>query len=447
MKEQHNSVQKFIKQFETFEQHLNGRKSSAVHRLRRKALSDFREIGFPGSKNEQWRFTDLSALLNTLFESHHLNPPAGLRKADINSFTFNNNEIQLVFVDGFFIPELSDREQLPDNVVVDSLKTVYSHQAEPFVSEMENDRLFQDDSFRALNAAFLWDGAFIEIGSGVELNRPIHLLFFASKEADGKMDHPHNRIYLRKGASAKIVESFISLNTGTHFTNALSRVELAENARLEHYHLQNENLQSFHIGNTLVKQDRSSFYASTSLTFGGKLTRNNIVTSLIGEGAETVLNGLYMGQADQHIDNNTVIRHETSAGTSHELYQGILMNRSRGVFSGLILVQPHAQKTDARQSNNALLLSDEARIDSKPQLEIYADDVKCTHGATVGRLDKEAIFYLRARGIDVQEAKNMLTFAFAEKVTEKISIQPLRRIVESLILKRFKTIEHFNIEM
>ena len=247
-----------------------------------------------------------------------------------------------------------------------------------------------------------------------------------------------NLIFLSENSQARIVESHFNLKDGLYFNNPVSEIRIAENSRLNHIRIQNESNKAYHIGSIFVDQKQNSHYFSTSLSFGGKIARNNIYTKLDGEGIEAILNGLYMGHGDQLVDNHTFIDHMKPNCESHELYQGILTDNANGVFSGKIMVHPAAQKTDAKQSNNCLLLSDEARINSKPQLEIYADDVRCTHGATVGQLNENAIFYLRSRGISEQLAKNILTYAFVEQVVEGIGIDTVRDYVDNVILERLK---------
>jgi len=293
---------------------------------------------------------------------------------------------------------------------------------------------FEQHAFTALNTAFISDGAFIEIGNDVVVEQPIHLLFISSGDS---ISHPRNLIVAGRHARASVVESYVSLRENEYFTNAVTEIVVGEGAHIDHYKLQRESESAFHVGTVQARQERNSQLHSFSFAVGGELARTNVYTSLEGDAATCTLNGLYLTDGTQHIDNQTSIEHIAPNCPSHELYKGVLDGRSHGVFNGKVYVHPEAQKTDGKQSNNNLLLSPNARVDTKPQLEIFADDVKCTHGATVGRLDELAMFYLNSRGIGPETARMLLTYAFAADVIETIELEPLKTELEKIVLARF----------
>ena len=281
------------------------------------------------------------------------------------------------------------------------------------------------------------DGVVIRIAADAVIEKPIHLLFISDSNAENTAIQTRNLIFAERHSQATIIESYVTLGGDNYFTNSVTEVFVADGARVGHYKLQTEGRNAFHVGTIQVHQARGSRYESFSFATGAKLSRTNVYTTLAGDAAETILNGLYMVDGSQHVDHQTRIEHVAPNCPSHELYKGILDGNSHGVFNGKVYVHPEAQKTDGKQSNNNLLLSDGARVDTKPQLEIFADDVKCTHGATVGRLDETALFYMRSRGVGPAQAKRLLTYAFAADVLEKIELEPLREALEAQVLERF----------
>ncbi|HET9775578.1 MAG TPA: Fe-S cluster assembly protein SufD, partial [Gemmatimonadaceae bacterium] len=293
---------------------------------------------------------------------------------------------------------------------------------------------FDRHAFTALNTAFVRDGALIEVLPDADVAEPIHLVFVS--EGD-RVSHPRNLIIAGRHSRATIVESYVSLREGTYFTNAVTEIVVGEGAHLDHYKIQRESENAFHVGTVQAKQEANSQFHSFSFAVGGSLARTNIYTALDGDAATCTLNGLYLTDGTQHIDNQTSIEHIAPNCPSHEVYKGVLDGRSHGVFNGKVYVHPEAQKTDGKQSNNNLLLSPQARVDTKPQLEIFADDVKCTHGATVGRLDDVAMFYLNSRGIGPERARTLLTYAFAADVLESIELPAVKNALEKLVLSRF----------
>jgi len=281
-------------------------------------------------------------------------------------------------------------------------------------------------AFVALNTAFFEDGTFIEIPKGAVLQKPLHILQVSYGAGQPSVSHPRNLILVGDTGQASIIETYFSLEEDVTFTNAVTEIVAGEGALVDYCKLQQESDAAFHYARVQVQQERSSSVTTHSIQLGGALTREEVQTVLGGEGAESLLHGLYIITGRQHVDNHTLIDHAKAHCSSREVYKGVLEGKSQGVFNGKILVRPDAQKTDSKQSNKNLLLSEDAIINTKPQLEIYADDVKCTHGATVGQIDPEAVFYLRSRGIGVHEAKKLLTYAFANDVMERIKFEPLR---------------------
>jgi Fe-S cluster assembly protein SufD len=300
--------------------------------------------------------------------------------------------------------------------------------------------------FVALNTALMEDGAFVRIARGVVAEEPIHLLFLTVAEEGPLVTYPRNLILADENSQATIVETYAALDGGVYFNNVVTEIIAAENAVLDHYKIQQESEGAFHIATQQVQQDRDSNFTSHSISLGGALVRNDINAVLNGTGIESTVNGLYLASGRQHVDNHTAIDHAKPHCNSHELYKGILDGHATGVFNGKIFVRPDAQKTDAKQTNQNLLLSADATINTKPQLEIFADDVRCTHGATVGQLDADAIFYLRSRGLGLEEARGLLTYAFASDILERVKVAPLRAELEKQLLSRLPRMRHVSRE-
>jgi Fe-S cluster assembly protein SufD len=295
---------------------------------------------------------------------------------------------------------------------------------------------YQDQPFIALNTGFVWDGAFVAVGRGVALDRPVHLVFASTASAEPTMSYPRALVVAETSSRLTLVESYVGLEEDAYLTDAVTEVVLGENAKIDHYKLVREGGSAFHVGALQVHMARSSTFRSHFVTLAGGWVRNEARAVLDGEGCECTLNGLYLAAGRQHVDNHTVIDHARPHCASHELYKGILDGHAHGVFNGKIFVRQDAQKTDAKQTNQTLLLSDDATIDTKPQLEIFADDVKCTHGATVGQLDADSIFYLQSRGIGREAARALLTYAFANDIVRRIDVEPVRARLEESLLAR-----------
>jgi len=410
----------YLETFSRFEKELESDERSPMHRLRESAIGRFAELGFPTAHDEEWRFTNIAPLTRVSFDRASTATPANLISSKLEQLTYGSwNCHRLVFVNGGFTPELSD-VPIAQGMVLTSLRQVLEQDPKAVELHLAKYADFEDHAFVALNTVFLCDGAFINVLKDSVVEKPIHLVFVSVPDREPSMAHPRVLVVAGVNSQATIVESYFSLEPGVAFTNAVTEIVLAENASVDHYKIHCENLQTFHVATLQVQQGRSSRFASHSITTGGSLVRNDVNAVLDAEGCECTLNGLYMASDKQLIDNHTRIDHAKPRCTSHELYKGILDGQSRGVFNGKIYVHQDAQKTDAKQTNKTLLLSEDAVINTKPQLEIFADDVKCTHGAAVGQLAEEAIFYLRSRGIGREDARSLLTFAFANDIIGRV---------------------------
>ena len=429
------NIKWYQSKFEAFEQSLNGAKGTSIHAIRRDAMHRLMELGFPTTRQEEWRFTNVSPIIKSTFSPilrYELN---GVTKTDIKPYLVDG-AVQIVFVNGQYSRELSDIGLLPDGVSAGNLKDMVKEQAESIQSYIHQLNMCEENAFTMLNTAFLWDGAFLSVRQGVVLENPIQFLFVQTNREQMYASQPRNLIVAGVNSQFKIVESYIGLGSTTYLTNAVTELILGDHSIVEHEKCQVENIDAYHVGTTYVQMKAASRYTSTSISLGGAIVRNNIIARLDAEGAECTLNGLSLGRGTQVTDNHTVIDHSKPHCSSHELYKSILDDSSKGIFNGKVFVRKDAQKTDAKQTNKTLLLSDEATMNTKPQLEIFADDVKCTHGATIGQLDDEQLFYLRSRGIDLDSARDILTSAFAGDVIDKITIEPLRRQMYLMIQQR-----------
>lgn len=418
----------YLADFTAFEKELDDVDGSPLHRLRQSAIERFAELGFPTPRQEDWRFTNVAPLTKVPFRRGGIDGASGvLGRANVQS-----SREGIVFVNGRCVVPFADG--LPAGVLVLPLaKALKEHFSlvEPHLARLAR---FDEFAFTALNTAFFRDGAFVFIPKGVVVEKPIHLLFVASSGDAPAVAHPRNLIVAGENSQATIVESYLGQDGKEYFTNAVTEVSAAADSVIDHYKVQREGDAALHVATLQIHQDRGSNFRSHSIALGGSLVRNDINAVLGAEGCECTLNGLSMGSGRQLIDNHTRIDHAKPHCNSHELYKAILDGKSHGVFNGKIFVHPDAQKTDAKQTNQTLLLSADATIDTKPQLEIFADDVKCTHGATVGQLDEGMVFYLRSRGLGKAEARSLLTFAFANDIISRIKVGPVRRQLEELLL-------------
>jgi Fe-S cluster assembly protein SufD len=422
--------------FAQFEKGLNGASESPLHTLRRTGFAAFAEHGFPTTAEEEWRFTNVAPIAATQFQPVLAYERSGFTETDLRPWSLGQTGVVLVFINGHYSRELSSVHSLPPGVTICSLSEALVH--DPSLSARYFPRERGGDTFAALNTAFLVDGAFVRVGDGVTLNEAVHILSLASSGGTPLLIQPRHLIIAGNRARLSVVETYGGQGPGVYFTNAFTQILVGEGGAVEHDKLQMENLDSYHVATTLVSLKGEGSFTSNAINLGGALVRNNVNALFEGERSECTLNGLSVATGTQLVDNHTVIDHATPRCESHELYKSVLDGSSRGVFNGKIFVRQDAQKTDAKQTNKTLLLSDDATIDTKPQLEIFADDVKCTHGATVGQLDEEQVFYLRARGIGETEARDLLTFAFATDVINRVHVDALRDKLDALLHTRLR---------
>jgi Fe-S cluster assembly protein SufD len=408
-----------------------------VREAREEAFAQFASVGIPTSKNEEWRFTPVRHLATTRFRVADASPR--LTGADIAPFLLGRGGYRVVVVDGHVDPELS-RLTSGTALRVVALSGVGDAESTIGMSCAGDKATIMATPFAALNAALWTDGAALHIAAGQAIEVPIEILHVTTLAAANSVVTPRTVIFVGKAAQATVIESFVSLADEPYFTNTACEIMLDDDARLEHVRVQRESLAATHIGITTVHQAGSSHYRSFALALGGKLSRHNLHAYLDASNVETLLYGLYLGRGEQLHDNHTAIFHDHPHCNSWEVYKGVLAERSRGVFNGKVIVQPAAQKTDAKQTNRNLLLSDEAKVNTKPQLEIFADDVKCTHGATVGKLDEQQRYYLRTRGIAGRAAEMMLINAFVAEVLAEVTQPQLRDAVSALVHAELDTL-------
>jgi Fe-S cluster assembly protein SufD len=413
---------------------LKGRLSSEPTWLRRRreaAFARFSRLGIPATSDEEYKYTNVARALRGGF-SLARNHAAPVTDQQLDAMQLGLAAPRLVFVDGRFRSDLSDTRTLLSGVRVEGLA---SASANPWLEEhLACHANAEQHALVALNTAFFEDGVWIDIPARAVLAAPIHVLFVSTAAQAKGVTHPRLLVRAGRDSEASIVESYYGLGSNMYWTNSVLEVVAEENARLELYKVQQEELQAVHTGLVQVLAARNTTLATHSLSFGGGLVRNDINVVLDGEGSHCDLNGLYAVNGGQHVDHHTLIDHAKPHCTSHQLYKGVLDGRSVGVFNGKIIVRQDAQKTDAIQNNKNLLLSREADVNTKPQLQIDANDVRCTHGATIGQMDKESLFYLRSRGISREDARNLLTYAFAADILERIKLEPVREHFESRLM-------------
>jgi Fe-S cluster assembly protein SufD len=428
----------YVRQFDEFAAEGGG-SPEWLRPVRRGAIERFAQTGFPGPRDEEWRFTPVAPIVHAEFERPTAEHQTSA--AELAPFLFGHPEWpMLVFVDGRFSGPLSNLAPLAGGARIAGLADALADPDEALIRHLGHHAAVGESPFTALNTAFIQDGAYVHVPAGVELTYPVHVLFVASGRAGQTVTHPRNLILVDAAARVSVIESYVSLNAdATYFTNAVTEVVSGEGAWTEHTRIQRESEDAYHVGLTHVDQARDSHYRSFTLAMGGAIARHNLHVRLNAPHIETLLYGLYITRGEQLVDNHTAIYHDHPDCNSWEVYKGVLDGRSRAVFNGKVLVRPEAQKTDAKQTNRNLLLSEGARVHTKPQLEIFADDVKCTHGATVGRLDDVAMFYLRSRGIGEADARTLLTYAFASEVVEQVALEPVRHALERLIRERLGT--------
>jgi Fe-S cluster assembly protein SufD len=400
--------------------------------LRRAAIERFERLGLPGRGDEAWKYTRVEKLTEGISRDSRDAPDHTATAEDVVAlFGADAAATGLVFENGRFAPELSAQPSLPSGVVAASLADIAGRTDSPARSWLECDA-DEQRAFAALNSALARDGAYVAIDERVRADEPIQLLFLSTQAAAGRSLHTRNRIDVARGARATVAFHYASLCEDPHLSNHVTGVDVGDDAELSLVTIQDADPRARQLATVDIAQGRNSRLRSHWLSLGGGVTRNEVNAVLGAPGADCELNGLFAARGDEHIDNQTRVEHASPHTTSRELYKGILDERSRGVFNGLVRVRPGAQKTSSFQSNPNLLISDDARVSTKPTLEIEADDVKCSHGSTVGRLDEEALFYLRARGIAESPAREMLTYAFASEISQAVP-EALRGRVQQLV--------------
>ena len=405
--------------------------------VRGSAMDRFEQLGFPSIRDEEWKYTNLATLAKESFvpvtSADHLD--AG----DVSRFAYPETDgTHLVVVNGFLNEELSVKTGLGDVIATDLLSAVADARYNKIIRKyLARNAGYHNSGLSALNTAFLQSGVFVCIPKNVKLERPLQITFINGTENSAAF--PRVLVVAEENSSATLIENFVAGDEERYFTNAIAEIVLKDGAHLEHYRLQRDSKKAFHVSTTSAELGRASRYDTTSINLGAQLSRHDISVVLDHEGAETSVDGLYMVDADQHTDTHSVIDHKEPHCTSHQLYKGILDGNARAVFNGKIFVREGAQKTDAMQTNKNLLLSEKARVDTKPQLEIYADDVKCAHGAAVGQIDPEELFYLETRGIGPELGRSLLTYGFAEEVIAKIKLESIRTELDQIVLKQLHT--------
>ncbi|MHB1688411.1 MAG: Fe-S cluster assembly protein SufD [Ignavibacteriaceae bacterium] len=419
-----------------FENSLNGGNSKPFNLIRKDALEKFSQLKFPTTKDEEWRFTNISPLLK-----YNFNPAISkqnITAEEIERFLFNNSfKNQLIFIDGYFAAELSAVNGVSKKIKLGNLASAFGEDSETVQKHLGKYADYQNQIFTALNTAYAKDGAFIFIPDGEVIEEPVHVLFIATSKIERTLIQPRNLFIAGKNSQATIIEHYVSLDDNLYFTNAVSEIVVGENATLNHIKIQEESRIAFHVSRTEIDQERSSNFESVAISFGAEISRNDITSRFNNEGGECTLNGLFLLDGSQLFDTHTMIDHAKPYCNSHEHYKGILDGKSRGVFNGKVMVRPNAQKTNAFQENNNIILSNEALVNTKPQLEIFADDVKCSHGATIGQLDEDSMFYLKSRGIGEETARTILIHAFASDVVKSIKVDAIKNYLEEILDKRF----------
>ncbi len=421
-----------------------GQDQAWLRAARKSGISHFVEHGFPTLRDEDWRFTNVEPIASLPFKPLLAPTDDALGPGSLDAFPFAGLAgPRLVFINGHFAATWSRTAGVPTGVLLTSLAAALASDTAFIEAHLFQQAHPELNAFVALNDAFFQDGAFIHVPADVTLSEPIQILHVATAKAAGATAHLRNLIVIGTHSQATVIEHFVSLEDTSYVVNTVTELHVGEGAAIEYVKVQDESHLASHLATLAARSDSASNVIAHSIALGARLSRTNIHAHLAGQGLECVLNGLYLTHGEQLADHYMIVEHARPHCASHEYFNGILSDRSKGVFHGRILVQPGAQKTDAKQTNKNLLLSGDATINSKPQLEIYADDVKCTHGATVGQLNEEAIFYLRSRAIGEETARRMLVHAFAGEIVERVRCAPLRAELDQLVWTRLE--EHHRI--
>jgi len=425
----------YLSQFKDFENSLNGESVKPIHKLRKEAIENFSNLNFPTLHDEDWRYTNIAPLLKYNFK-----PSDGLSDFDekkIKNFLQNKFSANLlVFVNGHFVKKLSKTKNLPDGVIIGNIASEIKNGSPVINEHFSKYANYKEQIFTALSTAFTKDGAFVYVPDGKIVEEPIHILFITDSK-EKILTQPRNLFVAGRNSQVSIIEHYASSSEGVYFTNVVTEIAAEQDSIVDHIKLQEESINSLHISRIEIDQERGSNFSSHSISFGGGIARNDIQSRFNDQGSECTLNGLYLLKGKQLYDSHTMIDHARPYCNSHEHYKGILDDESRGVFNGKVLVRPDAQKTNAFQENNNIILSNDALVNTKPQLEIFADDVKCSHGATVGQLDMDSLFYLKSRGIGEEKARTILIHAFASGIVKSIKIEKVKNYLEDILENTF----------
>jgi Fe-S cluster assembly protein SufD len=434
--------QRYLEAFEALESTRAAQQPTWLRELKKEAIGRFAHLGFPTGRrgNEEWKYTDVRPIAEACPLPISTASALGLDGVTVPAGSLDFPQ-RLVFVDGVYNESRSSVSGLPEGVTVCGLGEALTQESQLAHQNLAQHADFQGSAFTALNTAFLGEGAYLHVPDGMAVTEPLLLLFLTTGQHSDALVQPRILLVTGRHAEIKVVQSFEGPMEGRHLTNSVTEVVVGDGASVQLYRVQRESIDAFHVHTTEVEMGRDSSFSSVGLDLGGAIVRNNLNVQLSGLGASCMLNGLYLASGRQHVDNQVLVDHKVSHTTTRQLYKGILDGSSRTAFHGGITVRPDAQKVDAQQQDRNLLLSDRAEADAKPAFWIYADDVKCAHGATCGKLDESAIFYLRSRGLDEREARTILTQAFANEVVSTIPNEPLRETLEGLVLSRLQQMD------
>jgi len=407
--------------------------------VRREGFKNFNKKGLPTFKNEEWKYTSVSDLFKKEYHLTEDEVNTGISKSQVDEIRLPGfeNANELVFANGKFVPELSTIRSSKEQLVILPLEEAANGIYKELVKEhLGKSALFINDAIHALNTSFIYGGVFIYAVKGQIIENPVYLYHISDATENHILSQPRSLVFVDRSSKLQLVERYKTIGSMDSFTNEVVEVVIKDNAIFEYYKIQHDGANGSHVGTTHIRQIGKSYAHTVVVSLDGGMIRNNTNIIMEAAGNEAHMYGLYLLKGNSHVDNHTLVDNRMPNCFSNELYKGVMDERSTGVFSGKIFVRPDAQKTNAYQTNNNILLSDNATVNTKPQLEIFADDVKCSHGCTVGRLDEEALFYLRARGISKEHAQAMLLKAFAESILEQIKIEPLKEYAEQMIVDR-----------
>ena len=426
--------EQLVANFQATEGRLNGETKSAVHQTRRAAMQNFETLGFPTIKHEEWKYSNVSNLVKQAFD---FGVKTEFGENELAALSIPNLEGNvLYFINGIYNAELSNIVSPESQLQILNFGQAVKENPtllETYFAQYAN---YQNEAFTALNTAFAHDGVVINVPAGKVVEQPIILRFITDARSINVASQPRNLVVVGKNAEVKIAEAFRTMGENGAFTNTVTEIVVEENANVQYYKVQNDTEKSYHVGTTQVCQKQNSHFYAVTVTINGGFVRNNLNIVLDGQNCEAFMYGLYFPNGKQHVDNHTLVDHAQPNSYSNELYKGILKDKSTGVFNGKIFVRDGASKTNAYQSCRNVVLSDEAIMNTKPQLEIFNDDVKCSHGTTTGKLNDEALFYMRSRGIPKAEAQTLLMYAFCEDVISQIKIGAIKEYLEGLIAEK-----------